>query len=79
MKEIRIKCNLEGKIAVDEMAKKDGINVVLVNERDIPIARYGFEPNKIMHKDLVGYSANNYKIDFDIVPTVIFEIMPLWL
>jgi len=76
MKEIRIKCNLEGKAAVDEKAKIEGLKIVLVNEKDIPIARYGFEANKIKYKDQVGYSANNYKIDFDVVPTVIFEVMP---
>ena len=76
MKEIRIKCNLVGKAAVDEKAKIEGLKIVLVNEKDIPIAKYGFEDNKIKYKDQVGYSANNYKIDFDVVPTVIFEVMP---
>lgn len=76
MKEIQLKCNINGKIAIDDIAKTEGLNVVLVNEKDIPLARYGFDSNKIKHKDQIGYSTNNYKIGFDVVPTVIFEIKP---
>lgn len=76
MKEIQVKCNTNGKIAIDDIAKTKGLSVVLVNEKDIPLAKYGFDPNKIKHKDRVSYSANNYKIDFDVVPTVKFEITP---
>lgn len=76
MQETRIVINTSGRIAVDGIAKSNGLNVVLVNEKDIPLAKYIFDCNKIKFKDLVGYIANNYKIDFDIAPTMIFENVP---
>lgn len=76
MQETRIVINTSGRIAVDGIAKSNGLNVVLVNEKDTPLAKYSFDSNKIKHKDQVDYIANNYKIDFDIVPTEIFENMP---
>ena len=76
MQETRIVVNTSGRIAVDGIAKSNGLNVVLVNKKDIPLAKYSFKSNKIGCKDKVGYTANNYKIVFDIVPTVIFENIP---
>ena len=77
MKEIQIRCDTKGRIAIDEMHRIEGIDVVLVNEKDIPLAKYSFDSNNIKQKDQVEYSANNYKSEFDVVPTVIFENMPL--
>ena len=37
MKEIQIRCDTEGRIAIDEMHRIEGIDVVLVNEKDIPL------------------------------------------
>lgn len=76
MEEKRVVIYSSGRIAIDSIAKLSGLIVVLVNEKDLPLARYSFDPNKIKHKDQIEYSANNYKIDFEVVPTVIFENMP---
>ena len=75
MKEIQLKCNINGNIAIDDITKTEGLNVVLVNRNGIPLARYSFDSNKINHKKQICYTANNYKIAFDIMPSMIYEHM----
>lgn len=75
MNDIQIKCYNVGDIVIDDMTKKEGLNIVLLNDKDIPLARYGFDSNKLKHKEHIHYNANNYKIAFDIMPSMIYEHM----
>ena len=75
MKEIQLKRDALGEIAIDDIAKVEGLNVVLVNWNGIPLARYSFDSNKIKYKEHISYTTNNYKIAFDIMPSMIYEHM----
>ena len=76
MKEIRIICNTNGEVNVDDNARANGINIVLVDEKGIPVARYEFDGKKVSNLIRLLYEANNVRIHFygDVTPTMIYEL-----
>ena len=76
MKSIPIKCNTRGLINIDNFAIANGISIVLLNEKQTPIARYEFNCERLSKLTTIMYDANNARIHFysDIIPTMIYEI-----
>lgn len=76
MKEFMIKCNTKGEVTIDDGARLNGINIALINEKGIPVARYEFENKKISNIIKLTYEANNVRIHFydDITPTTLVEL-----
>ena len=76
MIEIQITCNTKGEVNIDDNAKANGISIVLVDEKHVPIAKYHFDSANIENIEKICYTANNYKVFFDITPNMIFENIP---
>lgn len=76
MKMVLINCNTKGEVNIDYNAKASGISIALVDEKHVPIAKYHFDSAKIENAGKICYTANNYKIVFDIIPNMIFEKIP---
>lgn len=76
MKEVQIKCNTKGEVDIDDNAKTNGISIVLVDEKQAPIARYEFDGRKVSNVTNLSYNSNNVRMHFygDITPTMIFEL-----
>jgi len=76
MKDISIECNTKGEVNIDDNARKNGISVVLVDEKRTPVANYEFNSRKLSNMTRLLYYANNIRIHFygDITPTMIFEL-----
>ena len=80
MKERIIKCCTKGELYITETDKVEGLKIVLVNEKIIPIARYEFDKNKLINIKKIQYSSNRLRIIFvDIKATTdnIGESVPL--
>lgn len=73
MKEITIKCDTRGEVNIDDNTRANGISIALVDEKHIPVAKYHFDSAKIENIEKICYTANNYKVFFDIIPNMIFE------
>ena len=74
MKKVQINCNTKGEVDIDDNARANGISIALVDENQVPVARYHFA--KIENIEKICYTANNYKVFFVISPNMIFENIP---
>lgn len=76
MKTIQISCNTNGEVIIDDNAIANGINIALVDEKGIPVARYEFDGKKVSDLIRLLYEANNVRIHFygDVTPTTIYEL-----
>ena len=75
MKTIQIMCNTKDEVIIDDDARVNGINIVLVTEKHVPVARYEFDGEKVSRLTKLVYESTNVRIHFygDITPTMIFE------
>ena len=70
-----IECCAKGELFVTEDEKLDGMKVVLVDDKNNPIARYEFEGKKLEDISKIMYCSNKISIDFsDIVPSIKYEL-----
>ena len=76
MKAIHVSCYSKGEVIINDDARTNGINIVLVDEKGIPVARYTFDGNKVSNLTGLLYEANNVRIHFygDIIPTTTYEL-----
>ena len=76
MREIIISINsICDKINISDVERTEGIKVVLVDERNAPIARYEFEKEQLQNIGKIRYSLNNTRIKFiDIIPSMKYEL-----
>ena len=76
MKKVQINCNTKGEVNIDDNARANGISIALVDEKQVPVARYEFSSEKTSKLTRLLYEANNVRIHFygDISPTMIFEL-----
>lgn len=75
MKERIINCNSSDEFELSETEKTRGLRLVLVNNREIPIAWYSFDRDKLNNVKSLKYHANTVKILFvDISPSTKNEI-----
>ena len=73
--EIIIKCDSNGEIPISDIECAEGIKVVLVDEKNAPLARYEFEKSQLLNKRKIRYSSSNVRIKFiDIIPSLIYEL-----
>lgn len=58
--------------------KSNGLEMVLVDDRYAPIARYTFDTEKLKGVNSISYHSNNVKIRFeDITPSTLYEFVPI--
>lgn len=70
-----IECCTNGELFVTEAEKADGMRIVLVDDRNNPIARYEFEGKKFEDISIIMYCSNTISIDFSgIVPSTKYEL-----
>ena len=80
MKDIQIKCNTKGEVNIDDNARIDGISIALVNEKQIPVARYEISIKIMSGLTDLKYRANNCRIHFygndnsELTPTMKHEV-----
>jgi len=76
MREIKISTNaISDGINKLDVEHTEGINVVLVDGKDIPIARYCFEKEKLHNISEIKFKLNGVKIDFtNIIPSTKYEL-----
>lgn len=81
MKTILINCNTEGEVNIDDNARIDGISIALVNEKQIPVARYEISIKIMSGLTDLKYRANNCRIHFygndniELTPSMIHEVV----
>lgn len=68
-----IKINRRGCLQPDDLSLNELLNVILIDGRNTPIARYEFDYNKI--KSGIKYWSNDSKIYFSINPSMTYEII----
>ena len=74
-REIIIQCNSNGEIAISGIEYDEGINVVLVDEKNAPIARYEFKKSQLLNKKKIQYYSGNARIEFvGVVPSMKYEL-----
>ena len=80
MKDIQIKCNIKGEVNIDDNARANGISIALVNEKQLPVARYEISIKIMSELSQLKYSANNCRIHFygndnaELTPTMKHEV-----
>ena len=80
MKSILINCNTEGEVYIDENARINGISIALVNEKQLPVARYEISLKIMSGLSQLKYSASNCRIHFygndnsELTPTMKHEV-----
>lgn len=70
-----IHCNTKDVLNLTLPEKSNGLEMVLVDEKNVPIARYGFDIEKLKGINNISYCSNNIRIHFDdIIPTSLSEL-----
>ena len=74
-KEIIVKSYSTDPILISDTERTEGIKVVLVDDKNAPLARYEFEKSQLLNKRKIRYSSSNVRIKFiDIIPSLIYEL-----
>lgn len=70
-----IHCNTKDVLNLTLSEKSNGLEMVLVDDKNVPIARYGFDIKKLKSVNSISYYSNNIRIHFDdITPTFLSEL-----
>jgi len=70
-----IHCNTRNVLYLTLQEKSNGLEMILVDAKNIPIARYGFDMEKLKGVNSISYYSNNIRIHFDgIKPTSLSEL-----
>lgn len=81
MKTEIVKCNTKDVIMVDDIARADGIRVVLLDEHCSPSSTYEFIGRELLGLTNLHYAANNCRIHFygetggELIPSMRFELV----
>lgn len=73
MSTLYIKTNTQGIILKSFIRQIDGLEVVLLNEHNVPLARYLF--NNRSNIDYIEYKSNSSRIHFSLPPMMKYEIV----
>lgn len=57
-----IKCYTKDKVNLTLSEKSNGLEIVLVDDKNVPIARYGFDIEKLKGVNSISFHSNNVKI-----------------
>ena len=58
-------------IDITELAQKEGVKLVLINDKSTPIAWYEFDSTALINRSKIEFSANDVKINFiEITPSM---------
>lgn len=71
-----IHCNKREEIILTSEEKTNGLDIALVDEKGVPLAKYGFDAEKLRNVDIINYKSSNVKISFNIDPTTTCELGP---
>lgn len=75
MKTILVQCNTKSELILTHKEIEEGLLVCLVDSKNAPIARYGFEREKLKNVKKLSYKSCNARIKFHgIIPTMISEL-----
>lgn len=79
MRKIQINCNTNGKINIDDDAKKNEINIALVDRKQHPVARYKFDSAALLSIPYLTYKSTGVRVHFydgekEIIPTMKSEL-----
>lgn len=73
-----IHCNTEDVLYLTYTEKSNGLEIFLVDSKNVPIARYGFDIEKLKGLKRISYYSNNIKIHFEgITPSTSNEFVPV--
>lgn len=75
-KEIIVKSYSTDPILISDTERTEGIKVVLVDDKNIPIAKYVFEKEKLQTVTEIKYDSSNARISFvNISPSTLYELL----
>ena len=79
MKDIQIKCNTKDEVDIDDDAKKNGINIALVDGKQHPVARYKFDSAALLSIPYLTYKSTGVRVHFydgekEVIPTMKSEL-----
>ena len=60
-----IHCNTKDVLNLTLTEISNGLEMVLVDDNNVPIARYGFDIEKLKGVNSISYHSNNIRIHFD--------------
>lgn len=60
-----IQCNTKAEIVLTFTEKTNGLEIVLVDYKNVPIAKYSFDIEKLKYVNNISFHSNNVRIHFD--------------
>ena len=75
MKQRTVNCNTSGELMIPPCDIRDGIKIVLVDDKQAPVAWYEFNSRQLKNIRVIKYKANSVRIMFEgIKPSMISEL-----
>lgn len=75
MNQITVNCNTSGELTILPCVIRKGIKIVLVDDKQAPVAWYEFNSCQLENIGIIKYKANNVRILFEgIKPSMISEL-----
>lgn len=72
-----IKCYTKDKVDLTLSEKSHGLEMVLVDDKNVTVASYGFDIEKLRDVNSISFFSNNVRIHFDnIIPSTLSELAP---
>ncbi len=72
-----IKCYTKDKVDLTLSEKSNGLEMVLVDDKNVAIASYVFDIEKLRDVNSISFFSNNVRIHFDdITPSTLSELAP---
>lgn len=76
METITIHCNTNDVLNLTLRERENGLEVVLTDEKNVPVARYEFYPEMLKNVNSIVYNSDNVRIHFvGITPTTKSELV----
>lgn len=67
----------ETEVTITELDKKEGVEIILKDEKNTPVAWYGFDSKLLISRSKIEFHANDVRIEFvGITPSMKNEMCP---
>jgi len=76
MNQRTVNCNTSGELAILPCDIHEGIKIVLLDEKQAPIAWYEFDSRQLENDGIIKFAANSVRIKFEgVKPSMISELV----
>ena len=76
MNQRTVNCNTSGELTILPCDIHEGIKIVLLDEKQAPVAWYEFDSRQLENAGIIKYAANSVRIKFEgIKPSMVSELV----